>query len=94
LSDIVLCYIEFDNVFVKISSGKEYLVNKSLDEMEQLLGGDFFRVNRQHILKREAIAYANMGLSRKLMLTLHVSHPIKISVSKEKSSTFLHWLEG
>ncbi|TJZ60120.1 response regulator transcription factor [Sphingobacterium olei] len=94
LSDVVLCYIEFDNVFVKISSGKEYLVNKSLDEMEQLLGGDFFRVNRQHILKREAIAYANMGLSRKLMLTLHVSHPIKISVSKEKSSTFLHWLEG
>src|SRR5690606_25982442 len=67
LSDVVLCYIEFDNVFVKISSGKEYLVNKSLDEMEQLLGGEFFRVNRQHILKREAIAYANMGLSRKLV---------------------------
>ena len=94
LNDIVLCYIEFDNVFVKISSGKQYLVNKSLDEMEQLLGEEFFRVNRQHVLKREAIAYANTGLSRKLMLTLHVSHPIKISVSKEKCSAFLHWLEG
>ncbi|WP_437921952.1 LytR/AlgR family response regulator transcription factor [Sphingobacterium sp. LRF_L2] len=94
MDDIAICYIEFDNVFVKTDNGKEYVVNKSLEEMENLLGNDFFRVNRQHILKRTSIAFANMSLSRKLILNLHVDHPIKISVSKEKYHTFMLWLEG
>ena len=94
ITDIALCYIEFDNVFVKTHTGKEYLVNKSLEEMEHLLGENFFRVNRQHILHRDAIAYANLGLSRKLAINLQIPHPIKISVSKDKYHTFMHWLEG
>lgn len=94
ITDIALCYIEFDNVFVKTHGGKEYLINKSLEEMEHLLGDGFFRVNRQHILNRDAIAFANLGLSRKLAINLHVDHPIKISVSKEKYNTFIQWLEG
>lgn len=94
ISDIALCYIEFDNVFVKTHSGKEYLINKTLEEMEHLLGDDFFRVNRQHILNRATIAFANLGLSRKLVINLHVEHPVKISVSKEKYHAFMQWLEG
>lgn len=94
IADIALCYIEFDNVFVKTHGGKEYLINKSLEEMEQLLGDGFFRVNRQHILNRTAIAFANLGLSRKLVINLHVDHPIKISISKEKYPVFIQWLEG
>ncbi|MFD1768310.1 LytR/AlgR family response regulator transcription factor [Sphingobacterium suaedae] len=94
LQDIALCYIEYENVFVKTGHGKEYIVNKTLEEMEHLLGDDFFRVNRQHILKRDTIAFANLGLSRKLVLTLRIDHPIKISVSKEKYHVFMEWLEG
>jgi len=94
LQEIALCYIEYENVFVKTEAGKQYLVNKSLEEMEQMLGEDFFRVNRQHIVKRATIAYANTSLSRKLILSLHVEHPIKISVSKEKYQNFIQWLEG
>ena len=94
IADIALCYIEFDNVFVKTHTGKEYLINKTLEEMEYLLGDDFFRVNRQHILNRSAIAFANLGLSRKLILNLRVDHPAKISVSKEKYQVFIQWLEG
>ncbi|RZF58132.1 response regulator transcription factor [Sphingobacterium corticibacterium] len=94
ISDIALCYIELDNVFVKTHSGKEYLVNKTLEEMEHLLGDDFFRVNRQHILNRTAIAFANLGLSRKLVINLRINHPTKISVSKEKYQVFIQWLEG
>ncbi|KGE15565.1 LytR/AlgR family response regulator transcription factor [Sphingobacterium deserti] len=94
LQEIALCYIEYENVFVKTDAGKQYLVNKSLEEMEQMLGGEFFRVNRQHIVKRATIAYANTSLSRKLILSLHVEHPIKISVSKEKYQMFMQWLQG
>ncbi len=94
LRDIAMCYIEYDNVFVKTAGGKEYLVNKPLEEMEHMLGDEFFRVNRQHIIKRTAIAFANTSLSRKLILNLHVEHPIKISVSKEKYQAFIQWLEG
>lgn len=94
LKDIALCYIEYDNVFIKTNTGKDFLVNKSLEEMENMLGDDFFRVNRQHIIKRTTIAFANTSLSRKLILNLHVEHPIKISVSKEKFHAFIQWLEG
>lgn len=94
IQEIALCYIEFDNVFVKTHGGKEYLINKSLEEVEHMLGSDFFRVNRQHIIKRDTIAFAKLGLSRKLVLSLHIDHPIKISVSKEKYQPFMQWLEG
>lgn len=94
IADISLCYIELENIFIKTKTGKEYVVNKSLEELEQLLGDEFFRVNRQHILRRQAIAFASMGLSRKLNLNLHVEHATKISVSKEKHNSFLQWLEG
>ncbi|GHE23541.1 LytR/AlgR family response regulator transcription factor [Sphingobacterium griseoflavum] len=94
LHDIAMCYIEYDNIFVKTFAGKDFLVNKSLEEMEHMLGDEFFRVNRQNLLKRTAIAFANTSLSRKLILNLHVDHPTKISVSKEKYQAFIQWLEG
>lgn len=94
LSEIALCYIEYDNIFIKTNVGKQFLVNKSLEEMEHMLGDEYFRVNRQHIIKRSTIAFANTSLSRKLILSLHIDHPIKISVSKEKYHTFMQWLES
>ncbi|MFD2555319.1 LytR/AlgR family response regulator transcription factor [Sphingobacterium tabacisoli] len=92
--DIALCYIEYENVFVKTFDGKEYAVNKSLDDLEKTLGGVFFRANRQHLVNRVALRHASYTLSRKLSLDLAIAHSSRVYVSREKASTFLRWLEA
>lgn len=92
--DVALCYIEYENVFVKTFDGKEYAVNKSLDDLEKILGGLFFRANRQHLVNRTALLHASYTLSRKLSLDFVVAHNSRVYVSREKASTFLRWLEA
>ena len=94
VEDVALCYIEYENVFVKTFDGKEYAVNKSLDDLEKTLGGLFFRANRQHLVNRAALRHASYTLSRKLSLDLAIAHSSRVYVSREKASTFLRWLEA
>jgi len=94
IKDIALCYIEFENVFAKTFQNKDYLVGKSLDEMEEVFGKDFFRANRQHLVNRNAIDHAVHGQSRNLVVKLLIDHVYPVSVSREKLSLFLDWLQG
>lgn len=91
--EIALCYIEYENVFIKTFDAKEYSVNKSLDDLEKALGSRFFRANRQHLLNRKALRHASYTLSRKLSLDLSITHESRVYVSREKASVFLRWLE-
>jgi len=90
--DIALCYIELENVFIKTFKGKDFLVMKTLDELEKQLGGDFYRANRQHLLARQIVQHASYTLARKLVIDLHISYASKIYVSREKAKNFLRWL--
>lgn len=92
--EIALCYIEYENVFIKTFDAKEYTVNKSLDDLEKLLGNVFFRANRQNLVHRKALKHASYTLSRKLSLELCMAHEAKVYVSREKASVFLRWLEA
>lgn len=92
--EIALCYIEYENVFIKTFDAKEYTVNKSLDDLEKLLGNVFFRANRQNLVHRKALRHASYTLSRKLSLELCMAHEAKVYVSREKASVFLRWLEA
>lgn len=94
LDDIALCYIEHENVFIKTFKGKDFLVMKTLDELEKQLGIDFYRANRQHLLSRHVLRHASYTLARKLALDLTIDYRERIYVSREKSSSFLRWLES
>lgn len=94
LQQIALFYIEHEGTFIFTFSGQTYTVGKSLEELERLMGTDFFRVNRQYLLNREAIKHASYSLSRKLIVYLTIAHQRTITVSKEKSPLFLSWLAG
>jgi len=94
MNDVALFYIQHENVLVKTVDGKEYLISKSLDELDKSLGSDFYRVNRQHIVNRSIIRHASYSLARKLVLDIKVAHDIRILVSREKSGSFLQWLGG
>lgn len=94
IENIALLYLQNEQTQLRTFGGQTYLVNKGLEEMEGLLGGKFFRVNRQCLVARRAVADASTFFSRKLAVNLSVPFEDSIIVSKEKSPAFLKWLAG
>lgn len=94
VEDIALFQLRHDMISLVTFSQKVYYPGKSLDELEHLCGGDFFRVNRQFLVNRKAIAHASSLLSRKLSIGLTINHKDVITISREKAPSFLRWLSG
>ncbi|MGF7025032.1 LytR/AlgR family response regulator transcription factor [Sphingobacterium sp. HSC-15S19] len=91
--DIAMFFLKDNLVQFSTFDKKKYFANKSMDELEQLVGESFFRVNRQYLVNRKAILHASSLLSRKMSLTISISHDDVITISREKSSQFLKWLQ-
>lgn len=91
--DIAMFYLKNNMVYLQTFANKTYYPNKSLDELEQLIGESFFRVNRQYLISRKAIKYASNLLSRKMSITVSIPHEEIITISREKSTQFLKWLQ-
>ncbi len=92
IESIALFYLEDNYVFAFTFGQKKHIVSQTLDELENLCGSSFFRVNRQYLVNRKAIKDAARYLNRKIMVHLHVAYPKQILVGKLKTSLFLEWL--
>lgn len=90
--NISIAYRENDITYV-LYNQKPFHVNYSLDELEHLLGEQFFRANRQIIVNRRFIKEVKQYFFRKLLVTLNFEFKEQIIVSKAKSSGFLLWLK-
>lgn len=94
LDTIALFYIANEVTHLLTFDAKTYSINKNLEELEQLSGIDFFRVNRQYLINRKAVIDASRYFLRKLSVNISVPYnKEKILVSKEKIPQFLAWLE-
>ena len=94
LSDVVLFYTENLVVYVLDSKGIKYLIDKSLNLLENELDKrKFFRVNRQYILNINYIqAYKNYERVKLLIsLTLKETDHL-IIVGQEKAKLFRQWM--
>jgi DNA-binding LytR/AlgR family response regulator len=94
IEDIAVFQLDKGMVHLLTFKNTKHFPNKSLDELEAMVGGDFFRINRQFLVNRKAIVNASSIFSRKLSLSLSVTVDQVITVSKEKSPVFLQWLSG
>lgn len=92
--DIAVLKLENEIVSLITFDGTTYYPGKSLDELEGQLGEDFYRANRQYLINKNAVKKASSILSRKLSITLNVEVKDIITISREKSSSFLKWLSG
>ena len=92
IESIALFYLEDNYVFAYTFDQKRHIVSQTLDELENLCGSSFFRVNRQYLVNRKAIKDAARYLNRKILVHLHVTYPNQILVGKLKTSLFLEWL--
>lgn len=92
LTNIAFFYLKNGVVQLKTLDKKNYLINKTMDELGAITEPLFFRANRQFLVNRKAVVDASSYLSRKLSVTLCVPTEESITVSKEKMTQFLDWL--
>jgi two-component system response regulator LytT len=94
IAEVALFRLEHGIVHLTTFEKKIYYPGKSLDELEEIVGDDFFRVNRQYLINRGAIVNASSILSRKLSISVNVPVSETVTISKEKTPSFLRWLTG
>ncbi len=94
IADIALFHLQ-DEVVRLVTFGKQqYVVNKNLEELERLAGRQFYRVNRQGLVNREAIKDVSQDGTRTLVVNLLVPFDEKLTVGRVKAGDFLSWLAG
>lgn len=94
INEIALFYIEFEVTHLITFEQKQYSINKTIEELEKVVGEEFFRTNRQFLINRKSIKDASQYFARKLSISLIIPFKEQIIVSKEKTKDFLKWLSG
>jgi two-component system, LytTR family, response regulator len=95
-TDDVQCFCSMEKyTFLQNISGRDYAINYSLDQLEELLDpAKFFRINRKFIVSFSAISdivsYSNSRLQVKLLSNTSDD----LIVSREKVQDFKKWLES
>lgn len=93
--NIAFFYIRYDSPIIVCFDKQEYFVNYSLEQIQSLLGAkEFFRLNRQYLINFNAVKEVEHYFARKLLVNLTIPAKEKLLVSKEKVSSFLHWLDN
>jgi DNA-binding LytR/AlgR family response regulator len=91
---IAFFYIRNDATALMTFQQQEYFLTQSLDQLAALLSPrQFYRLNRQYLINFSAIKEVEHYFSRKLLVQLMIPCPDKLLIGKEKTSTFLSWLE-
>ena len=94
VADVALFYVARESTRLLMYNQQEFTINKSLEELEKVVGGQFYRANRQYLVNREAIREATPYFARKLLVNLRIPFAATITVPKTKVKDFLDWLAG
>jgi two-component system response regulator LytT len=92
VAEIALCFVHNKITLIICFDQQNFMVNQSLEELENTCGSEFFRANRQYLVNRTAIKEVSHYYARKLLLKLSINFKDTIKISKERSSSFLEWL--
>ena len=95
LNEIAFCYTADEKVSVYTFDNRRYPLDKSLDVLSGMLPEEnFFRINRQYIISREAVTDMTIWYGSRLLVNLSVETPEKIIVSKSRVPLLKKWLTG
>lgn len=93
-SDIAFAYTRERNHYVKTTAGVDYMIDNNLEELEEQLDpNDFFRVNRQFIVRYSAIDQVFPWFDNKIKLTVKPLAYEDIIISRLKATEFKKWLD-
>lgn len=93
--DEVQCFYSMEKYsFLQTNQGRDYAINYSLDQLEELVDPDrFFRINRKYIVSGAEIADIVSYSNSRLRLKLNTNTADDLIVSREKVQDFKQWLE-
>ncbi|HTL08118.1 MAG TPA: LytTR family DNA-binding domain-containing protein [Chitinophagaceae bacterium] len=93
--NIAFFYIRYESPIIVTLDKQEYFVHHSLEQIQAMLPEQqFFRINRQYLINFNAVKEAEHYFARKLLVNLTIPTKEKLIVSKERVSSFLHWLDN
>lgn len=93
--NIALFYVSYESSVIMCFDRQEYFVNHSLEQIQNSLSEkEFFRLNRQYLINFNAVKEVEYYFARKLLVNPAVPVKEKLLVSKEKVTSFLHWLDN
>jgi two-component system response regulator LytT len=72
--------------------GSHFSIFQSLEELENKLAPQFYRINRQFIINRKAIKDVSRHFERKLLINLIFPFSEQLIIGKEKMAHFMEWL--
>lgn len=91
--DVAYFYSEEKTTFAVVSSGREYIVDLSLNRLEEQLNPEqFFRMTRQMILNIDAINHAVPYFKGRIKVMVNPPFKSDILISEGKTSAFKLWL--
>jgi Response regulator of the LytR/AlgR family len=95
-ADDIQCFYSLEKfTFLQNISGRDYAVNYSLDQLEDLLDpAQFFRINRKFIVSFSAISDIISYSNSRLKVKLNSNESDDLIVSREKVQDFKKWLEN
>ena len=96
IENILFFYSEHKATFTKTVDNKKYLLDYSLDKLEQLVDpAEYFRVNRKYLVCLRAVEDIISYSNSRLKLILKNCNPTQdILVSRDRVSDFKIWLDS
>lgn len=95
VKDIALFCIEFETVYIYTITGEKFPLFKNLEYIESVCDPkQFFRINRQVLINREAISSIESYINRKVIVQTKLKLSEKLIVSRLKVTPFKDWLEN
>lgn len=94
VEEVAYFYSEDGIAFAQCTNGKKHIIEFTLDQLEELLDpSDFFRINRQAIIRPEAIQKISTWFNSRLKVELHPAQSLNTVVSRERVAAFKEWLD-
>lgn len=95
LKEVAYFHTEDKVTLLTTHEGKRHILDYSLEELNEMTPPtEFFRINRQFIVRLSAIAEMHTFSKSRVKLKLVPPCPLETIVSTERSPHFKRWLEG
>jgi hypothetical protein len=95
LKDVLYFISESKIAFLVDTSGKKWITQYNLSELENLLGRRYFRLNRRILVSRQVIFHIKKLPNHRLLVTIGQSTDhLNETVSRYKSTRFKQWFHS
>ena len=95
LKDVHYFFSEFKVVFLVDASGKKWVTQYNLSELEKSLDDRFFRLNRRILVTRQIISHVKKLPNHRLLVTIgEALEGHREPISRYKSTRFKQWLRS